>query len=170
MKGGNYEVKRVGRVIKLHSGELVRVSEEDYEYLSQFKWCLFKSEKWKYAVRNVWNKGKQITVYMHRDIMKVKGRSVYVDHRDQDGLNNRRENLRVCDNRLNQYNVGKKSSSKQKYKNIRLYKNRWQVRFRLPKGVRIEKSFKEEKDAVDFYNTLALKYHGEFAVVQRYEP
>ena len=163
------KLKKTGRVIRLFSGEYVRVDEEDYERLSQYSWYLFKSEKWKYAIRTECKNGTQKTIYMHREIMGVTDPKVYVDHRDHDGLNNLKSNLRVSDNRFNQYNVGKKSNSKQKYKNIRqLSKNRWQVRFRTPKGERVERVAYSEEDAVKLYNELALKYHGEFAYLQEY--
>ena len=163
------KLKKTGRVIKLFSGEYVRVDEEDYERLSHYSWYLFKSEKWKYAIRTECKNGTQKTIYMHREIMGVTDPKVYVDHRDHDGLNNLRSNLRISDNRFNQYNVGKKSTSKQKYKNIRqLDENRWQVRIRTPKGKRVERVVYSEEDAVKLYNELALKYHGEFAYLQEY--
>lgn len=163
------KLKKTGRVIKLFSGEYVRIDEEDYERLSQYSWCLFKSEKWQYAIRTEYKNGTQKTIYMHREIMGVTDPKIYVDHRDHDGLNNLKSNLRVSDNRFNQYNVGKKSTSKQKYKNIRqLDENRWQVRVRTPKGKRVERVVYSEEDAVKLYNELALKYHGEFAYLQEY--
>ena len=162
-------LKKVCRLIKLNSGEYARVSEEDYERLKQHKWYLFKSEKWLYAIRTVSEEGKQKTIYMHREVMGVSDAKVYVDHRDHDGLNNQRENLRISNNRHNQYNVGKKTTSKQKYKNIRqLSAKRWQVRFRTPDGRRVEKVTYSEEDAVKLYNELAVKYHGEFAYLQEY--
>jgi len=165
------KLKETGRVIKLISGEYVRVDEEDYERLSQYSWCLFKSEKWQYAIRVEHKNGTQKTIYMHREIMGVTDPKVYVDHRDHDGLNNLKSNLRVSDNRFNQYNVGKKSTSKQKYKNIRqLDESRWQVRVRTPKGNRVEKVVYSEEEAVKLYNELALKHHGEFAYLQEYSP
>lgn len=165
------KLKKTGRVIKLSSGEFVRVDEEDYEKLNQYRWTLFKSEKWQYAIRTEYKNGSQKTIYMHRDIMGVTDPKVYVDHRDHDGLNNQKSNLRISDNRFNQYNVGKKSTSKQKYKNIRkLSGDRWQVRVRTPKGNRVERVVYSEEDAVKLYNELALKYHGEFAYLQEYRP
>lgn len=163
------KLKKTGRVIKLFSGEYVRIDEEDYERLSQYSWCLFKSEKWQYAIRTEYKNGTQKTIYMHREIMGVTDPKIYVDHRDHDGLNNLKSNLRVSNNRFNQYNVGKKSTSKQKYKNIRqLDENRWQVRVRTPKGKRVERVVYSEEDAVKLYNELTLKYHGEFAYLQEY--
>ena len=158
MTGGvEMKLKKTGRVIKLFSGEYVRVDEEDYEKLSHHSWCLFKSEKWQYAIRVEYKNGTQKTIYMHREIMGVTDPKMYVDHRDHDGLNNQKSNLRTSNNRFNQYNVGKKSTSKQKYKNIRqLDENKWQVRVRTPKGNRVEKVAYSEEDAVKLYNDCLL--------------
>lgn len=165
------KLKKVGRAITLYSGEQVRVDEEDYEKLNQHTWYLFKSEKWEYAIRTEYKDGVQKTIFMHREIMGVDDPKIYVDHRDSDGLNNLKSNLRVSDNRFNQYNVGKKSTSKQKYKNIRhLGDDRYQIRMRTPEGVRIHKNVRGEEEAVKLYNELALKYHGEFAYLQEYRP
>lgn len=172
--GGAYggdimKLKKIGRVIKLFSGEYVRVDEEEYEKLNQHTWYLFKSEKWQYAIRTEYKNGTQKTIFMHREIMGVTDPKIYIDHRDSDGLNNLRSNLRVSDNRFNQYNVGKKSTSKQKYKNIRhLGGDRYQVRMRTPEGVRVQKNVRGEEEAVKLYNELALKHHGEFAYLQEY--
>lgn len=157
------KLKVSSRVIKLYSGEFVYVDREDYEYLSQFQWYLFKSEKWTYAVRSQGDK----TIFMHREIMGIIDPKVYVDHRDRNGLNNRKKNLRVGDNRQNQYNVVKKKNSTQKYKCIRETENhKFEVRMRLPDKTRFCKRCDTEEEAVGLYNELALKYHGEFAVLQ----
>ncbi len=160
------KLRKVCRVIKLYSGEYVRVDDEDYERLNQYRWCLLKSKKWCYAVR--YERGK--TVFMHREILGITNPKEYVDHKDHDGLNNQKKNLRKSDNRFNQYNVGKKTTSKQKYKCIRQKEGKWQVRIRIPEGRRIERSANTEEEAVKLYNDLVIKYHGEFAYLQEYIP
>ena len=87
------KLKKTGRVIKLFSGEYVRVDEEEFEKLNQHTWYLFKSEKWQYAIRTEYKNGTQKTIFMHREIMGVTDPKVYVDHRDHDGLNNQKNNL-----------------------------------------------------------------------------
>lgn len=159
------KLKKVYRIPLYNCNEYVKVDKEDYERLSEYRWTLFKSETWKYAIRSEKNK----TIFMHRDIMGVADPKKYVDHRDHDGLNNRKYNLRVSDNRFNQYNTSKKKTSNQKYKNIReLGDDRWQIRMRTPSGKRIHKNVKGEELAVKTYNELAIKYHGEFAYLQEY--
>ena len=88
------KLKKIGKVIPLNNNKgYVRVDREDYEYLKQFRWYLFQSEKWKYAIRGESKNGVTKTIFMHREILKIKDSNVYVDHRDHDGLNNRKENL-----------------------------------------------------------------------------
>ena len=155
-------MKVLGKIIYLYSGEPVFIDEEDYAELSRYKWYLFKSEKWQYAIRFEGNK----TIFMHRQIMRVEDSNVYVDHRNGNGLDNRKRNLRMATNSQNQYNTGKKSNSKQKYKCIRQLKSgKFEVRMRLPNKTRLCKSVNTEQEAIALYNSLAKEYHGEFAVL-----
>lgn len=136
----------------------ILVDCEDYARVSKYKWIIIKVKKWFYAVRKVGGD----TVYMHRFILDS-AEDKYVDHKNGDGLDNRRHNLRECSNSENQYNVGKKSNSSQKYKDIRVTKSgTYQVRMRTPDG-RIYKTVKTEEEAIALYNDWAVKYHGEFA-------
>lgn len=137
----------------------ILVDCEDYDKISKYKWVIAKVKKWHYAIRK--SNGNE-TVYMHRFILGC-DRNKYVDHRNGDGLDNRRLNLRECSNSENQYNVGKKSNSRQKYKDIRETKSgTYQVRMRTPEG-RLQKTVKTEGEAVALYNEWAKKYHKEFA-------
>ncbi len=73
------------------------VDDEDYERLSQHKWQAFHSGGALYAARNQIVNGAQIRVYMHREIM---GQGPRIQHRNSDGLDNRRENLRFTPSRF----------------------------------------------------------------------
>lgn len=139
--------------------QCILVDVEDYDLISEYKWTIVKIREWTYAVSN---RASNNSVYMHRFILNcTKGK--FVDHKNRNGLDNRKCNLRVCSNSENQYNVGKKSNSKQKYKDIRVTKSgTYQVRMRTPKG-RLQKTVKTEGEAVLLYNEWAIKYHGEFA-------
>lgn len=61
-----------------------------------------KQMKW-YALAKVWDKEAQTsrTVIMHRMILGLTDPDIEADHRDNDGLNNQRENLRPCSHREN---------------------------------------------------------------------
>jgi hypothetical protein len=91
--------------IPLTQGQFAIVDAADYEWLSQWKWCA----EWKpgsstfYASRTSYTEGRYSRVYMHREILGLeRGDKRRGDHRDFNGLNNRRDNLRIATPRQNQ--------------------------------------------------------------------
>ncbi len=80
----------------LTQGKVVLVDDEDYELVSQYKWfAQFDGYNW-YAVRQAPRKnGKQIPIRMHNAIMKPLI-GYEIDHINHNGLDNRRENLKLC--------------------------------------------------------------------------
>ena len=100
------------------------VDVEDYEKLTQYNWQLYEGENNKgYAVCLVNRK----IVYMHRVIMNAP-KGFVVDHKKYDGLDNRKENLRIVTLSQNQYNrrkTSKKTSSKYKGVYLRKQSNKY---------------------------------------------
>jgi hypothetical protein len=78
-----------------------QVSDEDYEYLTQFLWTYaFSHPKGSlvYARRSIRQGGFNVTILMHRVIMERQGKEPpspkhTVDHDDGHSLNNQRYNL-----------------------------------------------------------------------------
>ncbi|MBK5202130.1 MAG: hypothetical protein JJE45_00210 [Prolixibacteraceae bacterium] len=82
--------------IPLSRGLSTKVDIGDYDWLNQWKWFARKSRDTNYAYRNkTLESGKRIAIIMHREIMQTPD-DMQTDHRDWDGLNNRRYNLRNC--------------------------------------------------------------------------
>ena len=86
--------------IKLTQGFTAIVDEQDYRWLKKHKWCAKKSATNWYAVRGQWDGSGIKIIRMHREIMAKKlGRAVpknkEVHHKDDNGMNNRRRNLKV---------------------------------------------------------------------------
>ena len=89
--------------ILLTQGKKAIVDDEDFEGLNRFNWYALRiKQKW-YAVRNIRINNKQTLVCMHREILNVPN-NLQGDHKDGDGLNNQKENLRLATNQQNQYN------------------------------------------------------------------
>jgi hypothetical protein len=78
------------------------VRPRDYEELNRHKWSLSKRGRNVYAIRRENHRG---TIAMHRQIMKPP-QGFSVDHIDCDGLNNCRDNLRVCTHAQNSSHRG----------------------------------------------------------------
>jgi len=74
--------------IELTQGYVTQVDDEDYAVLSQFSWSV--SCRW----NTCYARGSHGKL-MHRMIMQASD-NMEVDHRDGDGLNNQRHNLKVC--------------------------------------------------------------------------
>jgi hypothetical protein len=86
--------------IPVTGGLYAYVDAADYEWLSQYRWCLFGG---KYAAR--YDKGKMIL--MHREIMQTPPDKI-VDHKDGNGMDNCRCNLRNCSRKENMRNRAKR--------------------------------------------------------------
>jgi hypothetical protein len=81
--------------VPLSQGYVAIIDAADAEQVLAHKWHVMRNKNTCYAVRNLpWNGGKRPCQLMHRLIMGVA--HMHVDHRDGDGLNNRRTNLRLC--------------------------------------------------------------------------
>ena len=76
----------------------VQIDAEDFDKICCFKWriadCSRHNTVKLYARAMVWNKGKSRTYYMHRVLMGEPPGMV-VDHIDNDGLNNKKNNLQI---------------------------------------------------------------------------
>jgi len=91
--------------IKLTKGQYAIVDDADFEWLNQWKWYVGKGRCTFYAHRSSKVNEQWETVYMHRFIVGLtKGDGREVDHEGGNGLDNRRENLRICTHSENMQN------------------------------------------------------------------
>lgn len=85
--------------IALTQGMVALVDDADFEWLNQWKWFAAKSGHCFYARR----KENGRLIQMHRVIAGC-APDLEIDHLNHNGLDNRRENLRVCTRSLNMAN------------------------------------------------------------------
>lgn len=160
--------------IPLSQGKFALVDDKDYAFLMQWKWCL--SSK-RYAARNenyykADGKRTTRTIAMHQVLNKApKGK--LTDHRDGDGLNNQRYNLRTATKSQNMRNRKSSKDSSSKYLGVSFVKkwNKYRASISLGNGKTksIGGFYKTDKDAAKAYNIEALKYHGDFARLNKIE-
>lgn len=152
--------------IKLTQGKLALVDDQDYERLSQWRWYAQNTRSGFYAVRKIgYPDGSAVCILMHRYVLGVADKTLKVDHRDKNTLNNQRENLRTATHSQNMANRKVVKNSSSKYLGVswcgRI--NRWRAIIRKNNKGRIIESFRNEDDAALAYNREAVKEHGEFA-------
>lgn len=89
-------------------GDVALVSPEDAELVQQYRWLSLRSRNTVYATTYLRHDGRQTTVYMHRLILQLGfGDTRECDHRNGDGLDNRRVNLRIATRAENSRNQRK---------------------------------------------------------------
>ncbi len=156
------------RRIKLTQGQYAKVDPEDFETLNQFKWCAAKDYDTFYAIRFARTaNNKKTTVKMHRQIMNAKKTDI-VDHKNHDGLDNRKKNLRIATASQNNANRKRgKNYGTSKYKGVikDTSSGKWRAGISY-NGKHIHLGmFDDEIEAAKAYDEAAKKYYGEYAVL-----
>lgn len=134
-----------------------QISPEDYDKVMKYSWWPMRLKDHTYLRTIDPETGKQI--FLHRYIMDVlDDKSVVIDHKDGDGTNNQRENLRICSFAQNMRNLKIKGSGKSKYKGVTKVANGWQARIH---GENLG-WWLDEITAAEAYNKRALEIDPEY--------
>ena len=104
------------------------VDDKDFEWLNQWNWHTQQGYKTWYAVRK--SKGKRIK--MHRQILGCT-KNEQVDHRNGNGLDNQRHNIRKCTRSQNMQNLPKREGGSSIFKGVSWEKtcNKWRAGIKL---------------------------------------
>lgn len=118
------------KTIPLTQGKVAVVDDEDYSKLSKENWCFVKSHNpgsSGYARRTSY-KPKRKNILMHREIMGEKF-GYEIDHINGDGLDNRKDNLRLVTHSENLRNAKLFINKTSKYRGVSMKKNknRWRA-------------------------------------------
>jgi len=151
------------KLIPLTKGKFAKIDDEDFELISKYKWCVTTTnDDVYYAVTVVITNGVRETVLMHRLIMGcVKGDGKIIDHKNRNGLDNQKINMRLCTHAENQKN--KKATGISMYLGVGTARRYWNARICVNGKIIYLGTFRNELDAACEYNEAAIKYHGEFA-------
>lgn len=151
--------------IPLTKGKVALVDDDDFGWLSQYKWTAKanKNGTW-YAWRNVKGcAGKRI--YMHREILRVPS-NMDTDHKNGNGLDNQKNNIRVCTTAENLHNSKAFRTPKtSRFKGVYWDKSntKWKAHIALNSKRLTLGYFDSEIDAAKEYDMAALRFYGEFA-------
>ena len=160
--------------IPLTQGKFALVDDEDFEYLNQWKWFAHinrRKSKTIYAMRHTYTPGtqKRSAIYMHRLLLRAKKGQI-CDHKNGNGLDNRKLNLRFCSLSESSWNKVKFSSKKlDAMKGVTIVKDRngipsyWIARITVNKNRIYLGTFRTKRLAEKAMKIALKKYHGEFA-------
>ena len=163
--------------ISLTRGLIALFDDEDFELVNSFKWhanrgrslnevwyayaCLGKAQAMQFGKRHLG---------LHRLLMDFPKAPLMVDHINGNGLDNRRENLRIVNASQNQMNrVGnpRRTNKYSKHKGVtwRSKNKTWQVSICAYGVHRHIGYFADEVEAALAYDREAILHHGEFALL-----
>jgi len=154
--------------IALTQGYVALVDDEDYGWVSQWKWCALVKPHTVYATRRSARRGgKQTSIYMHRVLLGA-APGMQTDHINGDGLDNRRENIRQCSAQENQRNSRSHVGSSI-YKGVHWHKlgRKWQAYIKVDGRQRHLGYFSVEAVAAAAYKLAAALHFGTFAAGAR---
>ena len=152
--------------IKLTQGKYAIVDDEDYPYLSRFKWYLSGDKK--FAQRDfIGRNGKHTTFYMHT--LLIEGKSgMLIIHKNSNTIDNRKDNLVLVPLQylLHRKNPKKKQIGKtSKYQGVSWDKenSKWKATIKKDEKHITLGRFNSECKAAKVYNKKAKELYGEFA-------
>jgi hypothetical protein len=145
--------------IPLTRGFVAEIDFEDFEKVRGVKWQAV-SKSGKLYARD--NKGK----YLHHYLLSKKT-GLEIDHKDGNGLNNRRDNLRHGTHHQNQLNMSKHRDGSSRFKGVFWFKRdkTWAAQICFCGKRKHLGYFSDEAAAAEAYNKAAREIHGEFAKV-----
>ena len=151
--------------IQLTQGKVALVDDEDYEYLMQWKWFANKKGSTFYAVRSLHSNNVRKTIFMHRLITNNINTKMQTDHLNGNGLDNRKINLRICTTSQNSMNRGLQINNTTGFKGVNYdkFSNKFRAQIRVNNIYKNLGYYIDPKDAARAYNEAAIKFHGEFA-------
>jgi len=147
--------------IKLTQGKVAFVDDEDYERINRFKWYAHNCGNTFYATRHKKNSTKLIR--MHQEVMQRLSIQAEIDHKNGNGLDNRKYNLRLCTHHQNQSNRHKSSKGTSIYRGVHKKTNQRKWRVRIGKEGCHLGYYDDEIQAAKVYDTAAFARYGEFA-------
>lgn len=152
--------------IPLKGNMVAVVDDGDFERVSTFVWSPLVGRNGNfYARRTVrLEGGRQKTILLHRVIMNAP-EDMKVDHKDGNGLNNTRENLRLATHSQNHCNRDKQANNKTGFKGVMFDKRRGKYFANVQTKGRghFAGYFDNPADAARAYDKKAKEIFGEFA-------
>ena len=156
-------------ISKTHGQHNIIIDDEDWEMVKLYNWHIeYAPATLTYYVNTnkCDNNGKQHNLRLHRYLTNCP-KDKMVDHINHDGRDNRKSNIRICTHEENQWNRYKKRNNNNRYKGVSKSKKskKWRSYINVNTKAIYLGSYPDEISAAKAYNEAAIKYYGEFALI-----
>ena len=127
--------------------------DEDEEFVQKHKWCIKKGTPHiYYAMTHIRSEGKDRLCRFHRLLLEIDDPKIEIDHINHNGLDNRRENLRLVDKQKNQANCRPQKGRSSIYKGVLFMKGphrkkRWRADIKVNQKSKCLGVFYTEEEA-----------------------
>lgn len=166
------------KTVPLHgrkaAGRVALVDDGDYDLVSGYRWRIHEQKQpngtaWgPYARTDGHRDGRRVIILMHQLITGYPK----TDHRNGDGLDNQRHNLRPTTTAQNNHNQQPCRGHSSHFKGVTWNKkvSKWQAQIKVSGKSRYLGVFASEEDAARAYVEAALAIQGEYAFASRETP
>jgi hypothetical protein len=159
------------KTIPLHGknakGRVALIDDGDYDLVRSRRWTVIERPQpngrmdGPYAITHFSRDGRRTGVYMHALITGWPK----TDHRNGDGLDNQRYNLRPATTAQNNHNQRPRIGTSSRFKGVTWHKKvaKWQATIKLNQRCVYLGVYTSEEEAALAYNAAALEAYGEYA-------
>lgn len=172
--------------IPLTQGYVALVDDGDFERVAKFKWCASVDKRTDGSITNVYathgvrtavrtaSGKRKSTQQLHRFILELTDPLINVDHKNHNGLDCRRENLRTCSRDENMRNMCTPTTNSSGFKGVSWHKGdrKWRAYIKVSDGLKKRQyahlgNFDSREQAAAAYNAAAVQRFGEFALLNQ---
>jgi hypothetical protein len=148
--------------VSLTQGRIAIIDDEDWDLIKDYKWFAFKMCNTYYAVTNYYKEDRsRKLLLMHRLILDAQP-GQRIDHKNRNGCDNRKENLRfasVAENAMNK----ESHTGTSIYKGVCWDRGKWKSSIATGRKSFHLGRFVSEKEAAKAYDKKAIELFGDFA-------
>jgi hypothetical protein len=147
-------------IYKKQIPHICTIDKEDIHIIGKYKWFV---NRWGYVERHTTINNKWVVYLLHRCILNITDHKIEIDHINNDPLDNRKCNLRICNRFQNAKNRKSQKHSSSKYLGVSHFTTKYRaIIFTNNKNKHLG-YYVNEIDAAKAYDKAAKLYHGEFA-------
>ena len=148
--------------LPLTKGKVALVDDEDFAAISKYKWYAERRKHTYYAYRR--DRVTRKVVRMHREILKPRKGQV-IDHKNHNGLDNRRSNIRLCTYANNAQNSRRKRGVSG-FRGVWPHPSGiWHVYIQCRGVATFLGCFHDPAEGAKAYDKAAKRLHGTFAIL-----